>query len=53
MNKESKTNLIISITMIIASIISFMRSKTFLGIAGAVLAVWFIVLFILNFNNKQ
>lgn len=53
MNKERKTNLIISLAMVIASIISFIRGKTFLGIAGAVLAVWFIVLFMLSVNNEQ
>lgn len=52
MSKESKTDLIISIAMVIGSVLSFLRGKTFLGIAGAALAVWFIVMFIVDLNKK-
>lgn len=52
MSKESKTDLIISIAMVIGSVLSFLRGKTFLGIAGAALAVWFIVMFIVDLSKK-
>ena len=52
MNKEAKIDLIISIAMVIGSIVSFLRGKTFLGVAGAALAVWFIVMFVIDVNKK-
>lgn len=52
MSKESKTNLIISLAMMVGSIVSFLRGKTLLGVAGAVLAVWFIVLFVIEISKK-
>lgn len=52
MNKEAKTNLIFSLALVGASILSFLRGKTILGISGAALAVLFIILFVTSVPKK-
>ena len=52
MSKEARTDLLISLAMVAGSIMSFLRGKTLFGIAGAALAVWFIVMFVIDINKK-
>lgn len=51
MNKEARGNLITALILVGCSILSFALGKTFFGIAGAAIAVWFVIAYFVGLKK--
>lgn len=51
MNNEAKSNLIVAIILAGCTTLSFVLHKTFFGIAGAAITIWFLVMFFTSFKK--